>query len=60
MLHACNTGEFTEFSSDKVTCGHVCILGHVSCLETSRIFGDEYFVNVCVSLSFWMEQLDHS
>ena len=25
MLHSCNTGEFTEFSSDKVTCGHVCI-----------------------------------
>ena len=59
MLHACNTGEFTEFSSDKVMRGHVCILGHVTCLEASRIFYDGYFVTVCVSLSFWMEQPSH-
>ena len=25
MLHACNTGKFTDFSRDTVTYGHVCI-----------------------------------
>ena len=25
-------------------------MGHVTCLEASRIFGDGYFVNLCVSV----------
>ena len=27
--------------------------------EASRNFGDGYFVNICVSLSFWIEQQSH-
>ena len=32
---------------------------HVTWLEASRDFGDGYFVNVRVSLSFWIEQQSH-
>ena len=55
---ACNTGRFTDFSSDKVTWVHGAYDPRGVAGSFSR-FQDGYIVNVCVSLSFLIEQQSH-
>ena len=57
MLHATQEGllSLVVVRSRGVTAHMI----HVTWLEASRDFGDGYFVNVCVSLSFCIEQQSH-